>query len=261
MNLEAANYLYRHPDRYEQLQANTQHTAATLCTELIDIHGPDHPRTLLDLGCGTGLDLAELATRFECTGIDIQPGMVEFARRCRPWLDVRVGDIRTFRLGHTVDAIISVGLVLSYLHDKADLDAALRTCAAHAHPSTLLVLHTLVAPVEQPEPTSHRVEVGELRATATVHYDWNNHRQIGTMHRHWAFDNGTEATDRIERRVHSPRELDQHLRLAGFEPLTIFEHPTAVASSVTGPVAYIAARYTGSHPAGPAPTSVAPEGR
>lgn len=117
-----------------------------------------------------------------------------------------------------------------------------------------------MAPIEQPEPTSYCVEVGGLRATATVHYDWDNHRQIGTMHRHWAFEDGTEATDRIERRVLFPRELDQHLRSAGFEPLTIFDHPTAAAGSVTGPAAYMAARYTGSHPAGPAPTSVATEG-
>jgi len=245
VNLETASYLYRHPKLYEQLQADIEHTTATLCTELIDTYGPDNSRTVLELGCGTGLDLAQLTTRFECTGIDVQPGMVEHARKHRPRLDIRIGDIRNFRLGRTVDALVSVGLVLSYLHDEADIHAALRTCALHAHPDTLLVLHTLVAPVEQSGPTSYYVETEELHAAVTVHYQWDTCRQINTMHRHWAFDDGTEATDRIERRVLFPRELEQYLHVAGFDVLEIFDYPTTATGSVTGPAVFVAARYTG----------------
>src|SRR5690348_15460256 len=100
--LEASNLFYRDPALYDDVQADSD--SAGICRELIGRHCPE-ARTLLDFGCGTGRDLDLLAQRLECIGVDLQPGLVDYARRIRPELDFRVGDMRTVRLGHTADVL------------------------------------------------------------------------------------------------------------------------------------------------------------
>jgi SAM-dependent methyltransferase len=48
-----------------------------LWAELAERHGG----AVLDLGCGTGRDLATLTPQFTGTGIDIQPGLIDYGRR------------------------------------------------------------------------------------------------------------------------------------------------------------------------------------
>jgi SAM-dependent methyltransferase len=189
---------------------------ATSCDQLIDAHGPAGARTLLDFGCGTGLDLTHFATRFDCIGVELQPQLVDYAHRVRPNLNVLVGDMRTFRLGGAVDVITCLGNSLAYLHDNADLHTAFTTFAAHAHPGTVLIIHTLGEYVPPRPSRTALFEVGGMRSDVTVSTEWDPHHQISTMHRRWAFDDGRLETDHIRRRVITAEEMELHLRLAGF---------------------------------------------
>lgn len=250
MNLEQSSFLYRHPALYDQLRSDPDHTAAKRCEELIDRHGPAAARTVLDFGCGTGLDLAYLAERFEVVGVDLQPCMIDYARQVQPHLDLRVGDMRDFRLGHPVDVITCLGNALAYLHSNAELRAAFATFAAHARPGTILVLTTAVAVTGSAltglaAPRPYPVSTTDIRAEVAVSYEWHLRTQIETMHRHWAFDDGRHARDCIRRRVIFPRELELYLSLAGFELVELFDHCTARHGELTGPVACITARYMG----------------
>ncbi|MCX5422775.1 trans-aconitate 2-methyltransferase [Streptomyces sp. NBC_00078] len=238
--LEASNLFYRDPALYDSAQADSD--SASVCLELIDRHCPA-ARTLLDFGCGTGRDLELLAQRFDCTGIDLQPGLVDYARRTRPGLDCRVGDMRTVRLGHTADVLVCLGNSLAYVHDNADIQAAFQTFAAHAHPNTLLVLCSPIAPIESPSPQQAGVETRLGSATVAISYEWDLRTQINTMRRHWVFDSGEEYHDSIRRRVLGPRELELYALSAGFKVLEIVNE--AGALPVSGPSAYTVARYQG----------------
>ncbi|MGH8901030.1 MAG: class I SAM-dependent methyltransferase [Egibacteraceae bacterium] len=246
MDLAQSSLLYRHPALYDQFRSDSGYAAARRCEELIDRHGPAAARTVLDFGCGTGLDLAYLAERFEVVGVDLQPRMIDYARQVRPHLDLRVGDMRDFRLGHSVDAITCLGNTLAYLHRNTELWAAFATFAAHARPGTVLILTTAVSVTRaMAAPRPFRVDVADLHVEVTVSYEWHLRTQIETMHRHWAFDDGRQAHDRIRRRVIFPRELESYLSLAGFELAELFDDNTARHGELTGPVACITARYIG----------------
>ncbi|MDF3142467.1 MULTISPECIES: class I SAM-dependent methyltransferase [unclassified Streptomyces] len=238
--LEASNLFYRDPALYDDVQSASD--SASICRELIYRHCPE-ARTLLDFGCGTGRDLELLARRFDCVGVDLQPGLVDYARRTRPGLDVRVGDMRSVRLGHTADVLVCLGNSLAYVHDNADVRAAFQTFAAHAHPDTLLVLCSPVAPIESRSSQQARVDTRLGAATVTISYEWDLRTQINTMRRHWVFDSGEECHDAIRRRVLGPRELELHALLAGFEVFEIVNE--AGALPVLGPGAYTVARYQG----------------
>lgn len=214
-DLAASNLFYRRPDLYDQVQADPNHTVARQVEQVISERAPQ-ALTLLDFGCGTGRDLEYLATRFDCTGVDVQPQMVAYARKIRPQLDVRVGDMRDFRLGRTVDVITCLGNSLAYIHEDEDLAAVFATFAAHAHPGTLLVISTLTEPVLA-APRTHLVETTDLRGEVTISYGWDEATRINTMRRVWRLEDGEVNEDWVRRRVMAVEEAGRQLVPSGFE--------------------------------------------
>ncbi|MFD6323231.1 class I SAM-dependent methyltransferase [Streptomyces sp. NPDC058442] len=236
--VEATNLLYRDPTLYDLVQADS--TGAETCRKLIERHRPD-ARTLVDFGCGTGRDLEILAKRFECTGVDLQSGMVDHAHQARPRLDIRTGDMRTVRLGKRMDVVACMGNSLAYVHDNNEISQVFATFAAHARPGALLVLCSPIAPIPRTEPTTATVDTPRGPAAVTIHHTWDLRTQINTMHRHWVLPSGDEARDEIRRRVLFPRELECYTAGADFEMVDMTD---GAGGGLTGPTAYTVARYT-----------------
>jgi SAM-dependent methyltransferase len=241
--LAASNLFYRRPELYDQIQADPEHTVARQVERLVAEHAPD-ARTLLDFGCGTGRDLAYLASHFECFGVDLQPQMVAYANRTRPQLDVRIGDMRGFRLGRRVDVITCLGNSLAYVHEPGDLAEVFATFAGHARPGTLLVLATQTAPI-QAEPRTHRVDTADLHGMVTISYEWDEDTQINTMRRSWQLDDGTSSQDRIRRRVMSVEEIRTRLMRVGFDLSAETPGRSGTRGGPSDPVGYVVSRYLG----------------
>lgn len=237
-HVEATNLLYRDPALYDMVQYDS--TGAGMCQTLIELHRPD-ARTLVDFGCGTGRDLEILAKHYECIGVDLQPGMVDYAHQARPWLDIRTGDMRTVRLGQRVDVVTCMGNSLAYAHDNTEIGQVFATFAAHARPGALLVLCSPVAPITQSQPTTAMVDTPNGPATVTIRHEWDLRTQINTVHRYWVLSSGDEARDEIRRRVLFPRELERYAECADFEVLDMLD---GTGAGLTGPTAYTVARYT-----------------
>ncbi len=96
---------------------------------------PRRPRTLLDLGCGTGNHALILAQRgYRVTGIDSSRGMLRVARRkargrANPrWLRA---DMRRFELHRTFDAAICMDDAFTHLLTERDIVGHLRTVRRH----------------------------------------------------------------------------------------------------------------------------------
>jgi len=121
MTLAAASLLYRCPELYDEVSAPDVETVL----KLMEVGSCRRVNSVLDVGAGTGSLLASLPDSFHCrVGIDVQVDMVKHARSAYPDLDIRVGDVRDFRIGRTFDVIICVGLVLAYLSTEEELRAA-----------------------------------------------------------------------------------------------------------------------------------------
>ncbi|MFS8200843.1 class I SAM-dependent methyltransferase [Streptomyces sp. CWNU-52B] len=235
-HVEATNLLYRDPALYDVVQSDS--TSAEMCQTLIELHRPD-ARTLVDFGCGTGRDLEILAKRFKCIGVDLQPGMVDYAHQARPGLEIRTGDMRTVRLGSRMDVVTCMGNSLAYVHDNEAISQVFATFASHARPGALLVLCSPVAPITRTEPTTATVDTSTGSATVTIRHTWDLRTQINTMHRHWMLPSGDEARDEIRRRVLFPQELERYAEAAGFEVLDMLD---GTGTGLTGPTAYTVAR-------------------
>ncbi|MEU2430694.1 class I SAM-dependent methyltransferase [Streptomyces sp. NPDC007861] len=237
--MEATNLFYRDPALYDVVQSDS--AGAETCQALIERHQPD-ATTLVDFGCGTGRDLDILAKRFECIGVDLQPGMVDHARRERPGLDIRTGDMRIVRLGKRADAVTCLGNSLAYIHDNDEISQVFDTFSAHTRPGAVLVLCSPVSPIVRAEPSTAAIATPHGTARVTISYAWDLRTQINTMQRRWVLPSGDEAQDTIRRRVLFPRELECYASGAGFEVVDMVDES---GTELTGPIAYTAARYTG----------------
>ena len=144
--LEKSNLIYRRPNLAERMRRRVADAHAQHWINLIEQYHPSAD-SVLDLGCWIGMDAERLSDRYTVVGVDIQPHLIDYARSHRPGLEFRVGDITSVRLGRAFDVVLCVGNSLSYVHDAHDLDAAFATFTAHARRGSLLIVHTLLAPI------------------------------------------------------------------------------------------------------------------
>jgi SAM-dependent methyltransferase len=101
--------------------------------------------TLLDVGCGTGLHLAEFERQgFRCRGVDADINMVTIARGREPELQVELGDMRTLDLGERFDAVTALFAVLAYARTKDHLLESVARLAEHVKPGGSLIVEGFI---------------------------------------------------------------------------------------------------------------------
>jgi SAM-dependent methyltransferase len=110
-----------------------------------DVHGEADfverfaPKTVLDAGCGTGRVGRELARRgLDVVGVDIDPGMLDTARRKAPEVEWHLADLATVDLGRSFDAIVMAGNVMIFLQPGTEA-AGVANMARHLEPGGVLI--------------------------------------------------------------------------------------------------------------------------
>src|SRR5512136_1316419 len=79
--------------------------------------------TLLDIGCGGGKNVLNLKRDFNVTGLDLSPTMLAQAKELNPECTFVDGDMRTFRLNGTFDAVL-MDDAIAHMNCWADFVAA-----------------------------------------------------------------------------------------------------------------------------------------
>lgn len=170
--------VFAHYARYYDLLYKDKDYAgeARFVSGLIKEHAP-YARTILELGCGTGIHAKLLAEAgYDIHGIDRSSEMLERAR-CRltevspavtgKWLFSH-GDIQTVRLEDTFDVIISLFHVISYQVTNEDLLATMETTRAHLKPGGIFIFDCWYGPAvltQKPEVRIKRFEDDVIAVT------------------------------------------------------------------------------------------------
>lgn len=238
--LASSNLLYRDPVMRDHFEVDAATTAAML-TDLVANHGGAGTQTLLDLGCGTGALAGAVADRFEYLGVDIQPWLIDHARRTYPDSRFETGDLLHHRVGRRFDLVVCLGNTLAYLHEPDELAAACSTFAAHTNPGGLLVLGTLVAPPRAGR-TEDTVPVPGGCAVVVAEASWDPSTQVATTTRTWRLPDNTTEVDLLVRKVHSLDVLAEALADVGLSTVEAFDRLDLRAQPVAGPHAYLVAQ-------------------
>jgi SAM-dependent methyltransferase len=246
------NLLYRRPELYELIYPEPDLSTPRFCRAMFNrLLGRD-PSSILDVGCGTGRDLATLADwcHADCQGIDGLREMIDHARRVRPQIPWTVADMRLVRLGRMFEAIISLGGVITYPLTDDDLDATFQTFAAHADDGAVLVLDLPNAAAFLPggrakTEREFTVDTRQFSARALVRYEFDRARQFLIRQRHWALADGSTEDDFCQYRMLFPAELTYRLGLAGFQVVELFDNKELRRTDLDDVTLYVVARYSG----------------
>lgn len=197
------------------------------------------PRTILDVGCGTGSRTIELTRRgFACTGVDLSQAMLDEAARktsateaeyAPRWIQ---GDARTFAADATFDAAIMMFAVVGYLTGNDDVLAGLRNVRRHLKPGGLFVCDFWYGPAVLSVRPSERVRVlrngaeQTIRAASTAVDSFTHTADVSF--RLWTIDGGRflgETAETHRMRYFFPQEFRLLLEQAGFENLRLSAFP------------------------------------
>ena len=94
------------------------------------------PRTVLDIGCGTGGHLIPFAKKgLKVTGFDLSEAMINQARKkiknSNIKAKVKVDDARTYRDGKKYELVVAMFAVIGYLISNENFLAGLKTAMIH----------------------------------------------------------------------------------------------------------------------------------
>jgi SAM-dependent methyltransferase len=117
-----------------------------LAAEGHDVHGEAEfvmsyrPSTVLDAGCGMGRVAIELWRRgVDVVGVDLDPDLLDRARRRAPSLQWVHGDVCSLALERSFDVVVMAGNVMPFV-EPADRPGAVQACARHLDPGGRLVI-------------------------------------------------------------------------------------------------------------------------
>ena len=103
--------------------------------------------TLLDVACGTGKHLEQLARWYEVQGLDLNEDFVAIAEdRLGDRAHIHLADMTSFDLGRVFDAVTCLFSSIAYVLTEERLDAALAAMARHLEPGGTLVLEPWITP-------------------------------------------------------------------------------------------------------------------
>ena len=140
--------MFEHSARvYDLLYSFKDYEAEALdLTTLIRERNPG-AASLLDVACGTGKHLELLRATFpDVAGVDLDDGLLAVAHERLPDVPLTRGDMRTFDLGRTFDAVTCLFSSVGYLRDDEELAAAIGRMAAHLSPGGVLVVDGWIRP-------------------------------------------------------------------------------------------------------------------
>ncbi|MEV7279148.1 class I SAM-dependent methyltransferase [Streptomyces sp. NPDC093111] len=139
----ADTVIYQRADVYHdfyQGRGKDYRGEAAHVVDLVTSRRPD-AASVLDVACGTGAHLRELAGSFgEAVGVDLSEEMLAVARRHAPALPFHQGDMRDFRLGRRFAAVTCMFSSVGYLATAEDLHRAVRNLADHLEPGGVLIV-------------------------------------------------------------------------------------------------------------------------
>ena len=177
-----------------------------------------HPKTAMDLACGTGilcgiLDKAGIAA----SGMDFSSGMIAIAKQNAPHLHFDVADMTTYRPERHFDLVTCTGDAVNHIRELADVEKIFRNVFAYLSPGGYFVFDLLNEnEVSDSEPFGM-----DFTDTTRVWFQMTRPGEKKVNLKIKVFENGDLAfEENIRETIHDPSAVCALLQNCGFEEIT-----------------------------------------
>lgn len=218
---------------YDLLYRDKDYAGETAYVESLIRRFNPGARSILELGCGTGVHASMLAANgFRVHGIDSSETMLSRAQsRCDSVLagqggafTVAKGDVRSYRGSENFDGVISLFHVASYQVANADVEAFLRTAACHLAGGGIFIFDFWYGPAvltERPTVRLKRLEDETIRVWRIAEPTLRPNANLVEVHYSIGISDKTSGAIEVFEELHPMRyfflpELEHLLVSAGF---------------------------------------------
>ena len=173
-----------------------------------------HPKTSLDLGCGTGV-LCEILHKagIRAAGMDFSAGMIDIARQGNSVISYEVADMITYCPDTRFDLVTCTGDALNHIPDLADIRRIFRNVYRYTSPGGYFIFDILN---ENEVSTSEPFEM-DFSATTRVWFQMTQPQTGQVNLKVRVYENGDLAfEENIRETVHDPKMICDLLRESGF---------------------------------------------
>jgi len=152
---------------YEAFYGQKEYRSEALYVHSLISRHMERPRSLLDLGCGSGSHARHFhSLGYLVHGVDSSEHMVRMAQpgAVAGELEYSIADIRSLPAGRPYDAVTALFHVMDYMTDNSDFSAVLDTAFSHLAPGGILVFDFWYGPavlLDPPRVSVRRVDDGD----------------------------------------------------------------------------------------------------
>ena len=190
------------------------------------------PKTVIDLGCGTGSIALPLAKEgYDVIGVDLSPEMLTEAdhKAMEEGVSVRFAcqDMTELELGEEADCILSLCDSMNYLTEDGQLEDAFKSIAQHMKQESLF-LFDLNTEYKFKDVLGQNVfGSAEEHAAYIWENDYDEEEKINEYYVSFFIENEDGLYERIEEfhyeRAYSMEEIEEGLQAAGMELIEVMD--------------------------------------
>ena len=190
------------------------------------------PKTVIDLGCGTGSIALPLAKEgYDVIGVDLSPEMLTEAdhKAMEEGVSVRFAcqDMTELELGEEADCILSLCDSMNYLTEDGQLEDAFKSIAQHMKQESLF-LFDLNTEFKFKDVLGQNVfGSAEEHAAYIWENDYDEEEKINEYYVSFFIENEDGLYERIEEfhyeRAYSMEEIEEGLQAAGMELVEVYD--------------------------------------
>ena len=177
-----------------------------------------HPKTAMDLACGTGILCAILdKAGIEASGMDFSSGMIGIAKQNAPHLHFDVADMTTYRPDRHFDLVTCTGDAVNHIPQLADVEKIFQNVFAYLTPGGYFVFDLL----NENEVSDSEPFQMDFTDTTRVWFQMTRPGAKKVNQKIKVFENGEPALEEnIRETIHDPTAVCALLENCGFEEIT-----------------------------------------